>query len=118
MEPETVEYLKPITVEIEVDDVNRTYTIENKGYLIDEKSAIYIDDNSIWAIHVLPTCSSNVYRKNSEGILLMEIDDGLSEKATLKEIIRVFDNLSQMTAWEFVRDILIPLDQDISLDLN
>ena len=118
MEPETVEYLKPITVEIEAEDVSRIYTIENKGYLIDEKSAIYIDDNSIWAIHVLPTGRSDVYRKNSDGLLLMEIDGDLSEKATLKEIIRVFDNLSQMTAWEFVRDILIPLDKDISLDLD
>jgi hypothetical protein len=118
MKPKTVEYLKPITVKIEVDDVNRIYTIENKSYFIDEKSAIYIGDNSLWAIHVFPTSRSDVYRKNSEGILLMEIEDNLSEKATLKEIIRVFDKLSKMTAWEFVRDILIPLDEYISLDLN
>jgi hypothetical protein len=100
--------VKPITIAFWIEDTFSSYFTYERGYLMDEKSAVYarLDKGDITLVNVVPTDKPGVYRDNSANVQLRDEHGPMTEDESREKIQKIYEMLTNMTAWEFCRDIL------------
>jgi hypothetical protein len=83
------------------------------GYLVGESGAMYVGDGKLWLLRVKRAELPLVYTIDSASWSLGETDDG-------GDIIipEVCEKLRNMTAFDFMMNIVMDIDADIEFDLT
>lgn len=104
--------MTPIKIKLLVDLEGIEFE-EVDGYLVDDKNAFMITEHDeIWVLPVI--LSDNGYIQKNTYIEIGLLPEGADKMTILK---RLYDQLCNMSGWEFVTDILMNLEEEVTLRL-
>lgn len=106
--------MTPIRIKLLVDLEGIEFE-EVDGYLVDSENAFYITEfGELWVLSVTPTEHPDVFLQSHSYV---ELGIVCENSNGIKTMTKIYERLMRMTGWEFVTDILMNLEEEVTLRL-